>query len=92
MALTAITLTQFEQIDSLLSACLRRPDLEALIPLGREATTEQYFRPEWRLEDALVAVFGLEFVNDYASAVECAAKVVADALLCQIDVLDEEAA
>lgn len=87
-----ITLHQFEQIDGLLAECLRRPALETLLPLGREVTTARYFRPEWMLEDALVEAFGLAFVNDHASTVECAAGIVAQALLCQIEVVDTEAA
>lgn len=87
-----ITLHQFERIDSLMQAVLRRPELDTLIAQGREATVAQFFRPEWELLDALVEVFGLDFVNDHASALDCAAFVVTQALLRQIEVADEEVA
>lgn len=85
-----ITLHQFETIDGLMQAVLRRPALEALVPLGRDETVARYYRPEWELFDALVDAFGLDYVNDHASALDCAAFVVAQALLCQIEVVDGE--
>lgn len=87
-----ITLHQFEQIDGLMSAVLRRPALEEVMPLGREETVQQFFLPEWMLFDKLVDVMGLAYVDDFASALDCAAFVVTQCLLCQIEVLDQEAA
>lgn len=77
----AYTLAQFERIDGLLNAVLRRPALEDVIPLGREVATERYFRPEWMLEDALVEVLGLERVHSFAGVEECGADFVTRCLL-----------
>lgn len=88
--MTTLTLAQFELIDGLMMDCLRRPDLDSL-PHDR-ASIQDWFRKEWELTDELVEAFGLDYVNDYPSAVECAAAVVAGALLCTINVVDEVAA
>lgn len=39
--------------------------------------------------DALIEAVGKPYADDFASALECAAHVVASALLCQIDVCDD---
>jgi len=70
------TLAQFEEIDSLLSVVQRRPDISEVAPLGRDASVERYFRPEWELTDALVDLLGLAHFNQFASAEDCAADFV----------------
>lgn len=79
-----ITLTQFEQIDGLMSSLLRAGPCEAC------ADPRDYIRTENRLLDACIDTLGLAFVDAYASALECAADVVARALLGTIEVLDAE--
>jgi hypothetical protein len=89
-----ITLSQFEQIDGLFNACLRRPALEQVMghPLAsRDYVNSVYFRPEWQLEDALVDTCGLTFVQDQPSVVDCAAHILTAGLLGTIEVVDAEA-
>lgn len=73
---TTYTLAQFEQIDGLLSAVQHRPELEDVAHLGRDATVERFFAPEWELFDALVEVLGLAHCETFASAEDCAADFV----------------
>lgn len=81
-----ITLTQFEQIDGLMSSLLRMGAFETC------ADPRGYIRTENRLLDACIDACGLTFVDGYASALDCAADLVARALLGSVEVLDEEAA
>jgi len=70
------TLAQFERIDGLFNACLRRPDLEQVMehPLAsQDYIRAVYFRPEWQLTDALIELLGIDCVNEFASAIDCAA-------------------
>jgi len=80
--MNAITLTQFETIDSLMSQLLRMGEFETC------ADPRGYIRTSNMLFDACVDAFDLDYVNDFASALECAAMIVANALLCQIDVVE----
>ena len=73
MAKITFTLSQFEQIDGLLDAVQRRPDLP------ENFTREQslaFMRPEWRLHDALADLLGIDHVQKFTSAEECAADFV----------------
>ena len=80
-----IALSKFEQIDGLMASLLRAgPFLECADPRG-------YIRTSNVLQDALIDALGFDYVNDFADALECAAHVVAQALLGQIEVLDAEA-
>lgn len=82
----AITLHQFEQIDGQMSALLHMGEFETCSdPRG-------YVRGENRLYDLLIDAFGKDYADDFASALECAAFVVTQALLGQLVVLDAEAA
>lgn len=81
-----ITLHQFEQIDGLMASLLRMGEFEDC------ADPRGYIRTSNRLFDALVAAFGMPFVDDFASALDCAAHVVAAALIGTCEVLDELAA
>jgi hypothetical protein len=86
-----ITLQQFEQIDGLFNACLRRPAIEQVMahPLAsRDYVRNVYFRPEWELTDVCVEVVGLNAFNEYASAVDCAAHILTDCLTGKTDVVD----
>jgi hypothetical protein len=81
-----ITLCQFEQIDGLMSSLLRMGEFETCAdPVG-------YVRADNRLYGALVDALGMVFVDDFATSLECAASVVAAALLGTCEVLDAEAA
>lgn len=80
-----ITLTQFERIDGLMASLLRMGEFEAC------ADPRGYIRTSNQLLDACIDACGLSFVNDFASAEECAAHIIMRALLCQIDVVDAEA-
>lgn len=84
--MSALTLSQFEQIDGLMAALLRMGEFETC------ADPRGYIRTSNVLLDACIDAFGLEYVNDFSCALECAAHVVTQALLGQIEVLDEEAA
>ena len=81
-----LTLSQFEQIDGLMATLLRMGEFETC------ADPRGYIRTSSLLLDVLVDAFGLEYVNDFSDALECATYVVTQALLGQIEVLDEEAA
>ncbi|CAB5162608.1 hypothetical protein UFOVP152_39 [uncultured Caudovirales phage] len=80
-----ITLHQFEQIDGLMSSILRMGPFETC------ADPRGYIRASNVLLDKLVDAFGLAFVDTYADALECAAAVVAAALLNPACVVDEVA-
>lgn len=87
-----ITLSQFETIDGLFRSCLARPALESVV--DHPYATADYirtihFRPEWMLTDALVDAIGLDAVQAAPSAVQCAAELLTDCLLCKVDVVDE---
>lgn len=69
------TLADFELIDSLLNAVQLRPELEEVYHCRTEAL-ERYYRPEWRLLDALCNLLGYAHVDSFASAEECAADFV----------------
>lgn len=70
-----ITLHQFEQVDSLLSQQLRAGPFETCAdPRGYISTSNS-------LLDACIDAMGLAFVDDFADAEECAAAIVAHALL-----------
>ena len=93
--MTTISLHQFEQIDGLFNACLRRPALEAVMAhpqASQEYVRSVYFRPEWSLEAALTDAIGFEAVQDAASIVGCAAKLLTDCMMGKVSVLDAEAA
>ena len=83
---TSITLAQFERIDGLMSSLLRAGTFETC------ADPRGYIRTENRLLDACIDALGMAFVDGYASALDCAADVVARALIGTIEVLDEVAA
>lgn len=71
----SITLAQFERIDSLLSQQLRAGQFETCAdPRGYIATSN-------RLLDACIDAMGLAYVDGFASAKDCAAALVATALL-----------
>ena len=78
-----VTLIQFEQIDGLMAELIRMGAFEAC------ADPREYIRTENRLLDACIDACGFEFVDGYASAFECAADIVARALIGTIDVVDE---
>lgn len=86
-----ITLRQFEQINELFNACLRRPDLEQVMA-HPNATADYvrtvYFRPEWALFDACVNAIGFEAADEFAGAVECAAYIVSYAEVVDAEALD----
>lgn len=79
-----ITLTQFEQIDGLMSDLLRAGPFETC------ADPRGYIRTENRLLDACIDACGLAHVDGFASALECAADLVSRALLGSVEVLDGE--
>lgn len=79
----AITLHQFETIDGLLSSILRMGPFETC------ADPRAYVRADNRLFDACVDALGLDYANDFASAIECAAHVVTRALTELSFVTDE---
>lgn len=81
-----ITLQQFEKIDGLMSSILRMGPFETCAdPWG-------YVRAENRLYGALVDGVGRDYADSFPSALEAAAALVTDGLLCTIEVVDEEAA
>jgi len=81
-----ITLSQFEKIDALNNAYIRRG--EAPIDAGRDAVRD-WMRHEWRLLDALVEVFGLKAERG-REAGEWAAEVICTALMSSTYVQDVE--
>lgn len=80
-----ITLAQFERIDGLMASLLHAGQFETC------ADPRGYIRTENRLFDALVEALGLPFADDFASPLECAAHVVAGALIGTFEVVDAEA-
>lgn len=82
----SITLQQFEQIDALMARILRMGPFETCEHPRAYVATENV------LFDKLVDALGLDYVNDYASTLECAAAVVTAGLLGTIAVVDEEEA
>lgn len=90
-----ITLQQFEQIDGLFNACLRRPDLEVVMahPLASaDYVRNVYFRPEWELLDACIDAIGYAAADAFPSTIDCAASILTDCLTGKASVLDALAA
>lgn len=81
----AITLQQFEQIDGLYASILRMGDFETC------ADPRGYIRTSNRLLDACIDAIGLDAVNAFASAEDCAADLLTKALLSSDFVMDEAA-
>lgn len=79
-----ISLAQFERIDGLLSQQLRAGPFETC------ADPRGYIQTSNRLLDACADALGLEFTDRYASAEDCAAAIVTQALLCA-DFVGEDA-
>lgn len=79
-----ITLHQFELIDTLMAQLLRMGEFETC------ADPRGYIRLSNHLFDLCVDVLGYDYVNDFASGLECAAHIVAGALLGTVEVLDGE--
>ena len=84
--MATISLSQFEQIDGLLSSILRMGPFETC------ADPRGYIRISNVLFDKIVDAMGFAYADDFASPVGAAAAVVADALLGKLDVVDEVAA
>lgn len=78
-----ITLSQFERIDSLLTQQLRAGDFETC------ADPRAYIQTSNRLLDACIDAMGFSYVDGFASAEECAASIVAKALLSPTFVAEE---
>ena len=70
----SITLAQFERIDGLLSQQLRAGPFETC------ADPRAYIQTSNRLLDACIDAMGFAYVDDFASAEDCAAAIVARAL------------
>jgi len=70
-----ITLSAFERIDSLLSQQLRAGPFETC------ADPRGYIRTSNRLFDACIDAMGFVYMDEFASAEDCAAAIVATALL-----------
>lgn len=85
----AITLQQFEKIDSNLSAIFRLGDIDALVANGDQAAVQTYIRTSNRLYDACVDAMGLDWVNDWHSVEEAAAAIVTMALTSRTFVGEE---
>lgn len=82
--MTTITLEQFEDIDGFMADLLRMGSFETCDdPRG-------YIRTENMLFDYCVDATSFAFVNDFASALECAAHIVTQGLLGLIVVVDRE--
>ena len=71
----SITLHQFERIDTLLSKQLRAGPFETC------ADPHEYIRTSNRLFDACIDAMGFVYMDQFASAEECAAAIVTEALL-----------
>ena len=71
----SITLHQFERIDTLLSKQLRAGPFETC------ADPHEYIRNSNRLFDACIDAMGFVYMDQFASAEECAASIVTTALL-----------
>lgn len=70
-----ITLSTFEHIDSLLSQQLRAGPFETC------ADPHEYIRTSNRLFDACIDAMGFIYMDQFASAEDCAAAIVTTALL-----------
>lgn len=85
----SITLQQFETIDGLFNAFLRRPDLDDdLMQLGGDYVREVYFLPEWKLFDACIDAIGYDAANAFPSTIDCAANILTDCYIGMCDVVD----
>ena len=71
----SITLSQFERIDTLLSKQLRAGPFETC------ADPREYIRNSNRLFDLCIDAMGFVYMDQFASAEECAAAIVTEALL-----------
>ena len=71
----SITLRQFEHIDTLLSKQLRAGPFETC------ADPREYIGNSNRLFDACIDAMGFVYMDQFASAEECAAAIVTEALL-----------
>jgi hypothetical protein len=71
----SITLNQFERIDTLLSKQLRAGPFETC------ADPHEYIRTSNCLFDACIDAMGFAYMDQFASAEECAASIVTAALL-----------
>lgn len=80
-----IPLTHFEKIDSLLGSLLRMGEFETC------ADPRGYIRTSNVLLDACIDATSFAFVDDFASAEECAAHIITMGLLGTIEVVDEVA-
>lgn len=78
-----ITLHQFELIDGLMSQLLRMGEFETC------ADPRGYISTENRLFYEIVEAVGLLYARAFPSALECAADLVAQALLGTLVVADE---
>lgn len=90
-----ISLTQFEEIDSLFKACLARPTIEAVMThslASADYMRTVYFRPEWKLLDACVEATSLSYVDEFGSTIDCAAHILTAAMIGCIGIADMEAA
>ncbi len=74
IAMTQITLSQFERIDGLMSSLLRMGEFETC------ADPRGYIQTSNRLFDACVDAMGLDWTNDFASAEEAAAMIITKGL------------
>lgn len=79
-----ITLSQFERIDGLLTKQIRAGQFETC------ADPRQYIITSNILLDACADALGREFTERYASAEDCAAAIVTQALLCP-DFVEQDA-
>jgi hypothetical protein len=80
----SITLHQFERIDGLLTKQIRAGSFETC------ADPRQYIITSNILLDACADALGREFTERYASAEDCAAAIVTQALLCP-DFVEQDA-
>ena len=71
----SITLYQFERIDGLLTKQLYAGPFETC------ADPHEYIRTSNRLFDACIDAMGFVYMDQFASAEECAASIVTEALL-----------
>jgi hypothetical protein len=71
----SITLSQFERIDGLLSKQLSAGPFETC------ADPHEYIRTSNRLFDACIDAMGFVYMDQFASAEDCAAAIVTTALL-----------
>ena len=71
----SITLSQFEHIDGLLTKQLRAGPFETC------ADPREYIRNSNRLFDLCIDAMGFVYMDQFASAEECAAAIVTEALL-----------